>query len=58
MYQSQKENCMDEFPVAMAYVPWQYMNQIYEDLGDALEIGTLFPELNKPFMRGCCHDVR
>ncbi|MBQ4530508.1 MAG: spore coat associated protein CotJA [Lachnospiraceae bacterium] len=48
------EKCMDEFPVGMAYVPWQNWNQIYE-LDKALNNGTLFPELDKPFIgrRAC-----
>ena len=33
---------------AMAYVPWQYWDQTY-DLEKALQCGTIFPELNKPF---------
>ena len=33
---------------AMAYVPFQEFGDIYEDL-KALECGTLFPVLNKPF---------
>ncbi|MBE5871101.1 MAG: spore coat associated protein CotJA [Lachnospiraceae bacterium] len=45
-------------PLAMVYIPWQYMNEVFENLCDALQAGTLFPELEKPFMRGCCHDVR
>ncbi|MCM1254050.1 MAG: spore coat associated protein CotJA [Clostridium sp.] len=49
-----KEDC-DRFPVAMAYVPWQRLTNIYEDLDEALLNGTIFPELNKPFMgRRCC----
>ena len=39
--------------VAMAYVPWQYFGEVYEP-DKALRIGTIFPELNKPFIgRGC-----
>lgn len=40
---------------AMAYVPWQYWDQTY-DLEKALQCGTIFPELNKPFSgkRGGC----
>lgn len=34
--------------VAMAYVPWQHFNQVYEPEA-ALMQGTLFPELDKPF---------
>ena len=37
--------------VAMAYVPVQYMHTIYEpELG--YQHGTIFPELNKPFLAG------
>jgi hypothetical protein len=43
-----------KFPVAMAYVPWQKFTSVYEP-DKALEIGTIFPELNLPFYggRGC-----
>ena len=45
----------DRFPVAMAYVPWQRLTNIYEDLDEAFQNGTIFPELNKPFTgRRCC----
>ena len=40
---------VDQFPIAMAYVPWQYFKETYE-LDKALEIGTIFPELDRPFM--------
>lgn len=47
--------CFDKCPVAMAYVPWQRLTNIYEDLDEALMNGTIFPELNKPFSgRRCC----
>ena len=36
-------------PVGMAYVPWQCFDTVYE-VDKALEIGTIFPELNKPFV--------
>lgn len=39
----------ENFPVAMAYVPWQRLDKIYENLNEALREGTLFPELNKPY---------
>ncbi|MDE6960350.1 MAG: spore coat associated protein CotJA [Lachnospiraceae bacterium] len=44
-----------EFPVAMAYVPWQRWHTVY-DLEKGLSTGTIFPELNKPFLgvRGGC----
>jgi hypothetical protein len=34
--------------IAMAYVPWQRMKEVYEP-AQALRAGTLFPELDKPF---------
>lgn len=51
-------NSMDtlgQFPLAMAYVPWQRFGQTY-DLSKALCAGTIFPELDKPFCgkRGTC----
>ncbi len=40
--------------IAMAYVPWQFMNETYEP-DKALQYGTIFPELNKPFYgKGGC----
>lgn len=39
------------FPVAMAYVPWQRLDEMYTP-ETALQRGTLYPELDKPFM-GC-----
>lgn len=42
-----KENCKD-WTIAMAYVPWQNMEQLNEP-AQALRTGTLFPELEKPF---------
>ena len=44
---------VDGCPLAMAYVPWQMWRDIYEPC-KALETGTIFAELDKPFlgMRG------
>lgn len=46
-----------EYPLAMAYVPWQSWNETYP-LETALCKATLFPELDLPFT-GCqrrnCH---
>lgn len=39
----------NDFALAMAYVPWQYFDTVYEP-DKALEIGTIFPELDKPFL--------
>jgi len=44
----------EQFPVAMAYVPWQRFDKMYEDLEKAYCIGTIFPELNKPFTGRRC----
>jgi hypothetical protein len=44
---------MDNFPVGMCYVPWQQWNQIY-DLEKGFLCGTIFPELNKPFLGSRC----
>lgn len=40
--------------VAMAYVPWQRLENVYEP-EVALQQGTLFPELDKPWMVGGGH---
>ncbi|MCI8693949.1 MAG: spore coat associated protein CotJA [Lachnospiraceae bacterium] len=45
---------MDEFPVAMAYVPWQRFDGMYDDLEKAYCAGTIFPELDKPFTGRRC----
>lgn len=51
--QMHMNNKLENMPLAMAYVPWQYFDKVY-DLNKALEIGTIFPELDLPFcgMRG------
>ncbi|MFU0831907.1 MAG: hypothetical protein ACFWUC_03070 [Oscillospiraceae bacterium] len=38
-------------PVAMAYVPFQNMDTTYSP-EEGLNYGTIFPELNKPFLGG------
>ena len=55
MHEHWNDNNFDDFPVAMAYVPWQRWNTVY-DLERALSTGTIFPELDKPFygVRGGC----
>ena len=40
---------MEQFPVAMAYVPWQTDARTFETLQEAYQKGTIFPELYKPF---------
>ena len=45
---------IDKYPIAMAYVPWQHLTQLYEDLDKAYQTGTIFPELTKPFTGRRC----
>lgn len=40
-----------QYSVAMAYIPYQNNTKTYDDM-KALERGTLFPVLDKPFMGG------
>lgn len=42
---------IDHMSVAMAYVPWQYFTKTYEPQ-KALMVGTIFPELDLPFIGG------
>lgn len=53
-----KDYCIDDklemYPIAMAYVPWQHLTNIYENLEEAYETGTIFPELTKPFTGRRC----
>ena len=48
-----RDNCSsqdcDNWAIGMGYVPWQKMTNVYEP-AQALRTGTLFPELEKPFM--------
>ncbi len=46
--------CIDQYPVGMAYVPWQQLTSVFEDLNAAFYIGTIFPELEKPFTGRRC----
>ena len=39
----------ERFPIAMAYVPWQQFGPLY-DIEKGLMVGTIFPELDKPFL--------
>ena len=40
--------------LAMAYVKWQQFDKVYDDLEKAYRIGTIFPELNLPFIGRRC----
>ena len=44
---------IDQFPVGMAYVPWQRWQQVYP-VEKAMNRGTIFPDLDKPFSMGRC----
>lgn len=44
----------ERFPIAMAYVPWQHLTSIYEDLEEGYCNGTIFPELTQPFTGRRC----
>lgn len=39
--------------LAMAYVPWQHLETVYEP-ENGFDRGTIFPELDKPFLAGGC----
>lgn len=45
---------IDQFPIAMAYVPWQHFEKIFDNLDEAYHTGTIFPELDKPFTGRRC----
>lgn len=42
----------EQFPVGMAYVPWQELNELY-DLERGFRAGTIFPDLDLPFTGRC-----
>lgn len=48
------ENDLGKLPLAMAYVPWQRFDRMYDDLEKGYCNGTVFPELNKPFTGRRC----
>lgn len=46
---------VDSMPLAMAYVPWQQWQNIYE-ICQGFQRGTIFEDLDKPFHgRGGCN---
>lgn len=49
-----KSEYIDKFPVAMVYVPWQHLTNVFENLEEAFKAGTIFPELEKPFKGRRC----
>ena len=42
---------LNDRPLAMAYVPFQVFEELFEE-SKAFMVGTAFPSLLKPFMRG------
>lgn len=50
-FEQAKDECSWQTP-GMAYVPWQVFTKAY-DPKKALQAGTIFPELDKPFIGKC-----
>lgn len=48
-----REDRLAGMPIAMGYVPWQRWKQTYS-LEQGLNRGTIFPELDLPFVMGRC----
>ena len=44
----ERERCLEDFPLAMAYVPWQRWRDVLQP-DEGLCCGTIFKELNLPF---------
>ena len=48
-------DALEDFPIAMAYVPWQKWRNLYEPC-KGFQRGTIFEDLSKPFHgRGGCN---
>lgn len=45
---------LNQLPLGMAYVPMQDFTNLYENLEEAFECGTIFRELYKPFTGRRC----
>ena len=41
--------CLDNAALAMGYIPWQVWGNVY-DLNKGMQVGTIFPCLDKPFI--------
>ncbi len=54
MHHMEQEKPLDQYEVAMAYVPWQEFTKTYDNLEEAFHVGTIFPELTKPFSGRRC----
>lgn len=44
-----QDTCIDQYPLAMAYVPWQEFGEVYP-LERGFQAGTIFPCLDLPFL--------
>jgi hypothetical protein len=53
LYPSQQQDDMfpTEISLAIAYIPLQKITTLYDD-ENAYKVGTLFPDLDKPFLGG------
>ncbi len=47
------EHSCDDMVLAMAYIPIQQFNTLFE-IEEGFDLGTVFPELEKPFVGGGC----
>lgn len=47
------EDPLSDMAIAMAYVPWQVWRNLY-DMDKALKVGTVFEDLDKPFLGRRC----
>lgn len=45
---------LSQFPLGMAYVPYQEFTHLYEHLEEAFRKGTLFKDLDQPFTGRRC----
>lgn len=50
-YEYPNRDPLEGMPLAMAYVPWQRFCETYAP-AEALKRGTIFPELDLPFLGG------
>lgn len=46
--------CLDDYPLGMAYVPWQKFRDLYCNEHEALKHGTIFKELYLPWVGRSC----
>lgn len=51
---TEKDDCLHDMPLAMAYVPWQKFHKLYNE-SDAFKNGTIFKELYFDFNKRRCN---